>query len=287
MNLLQPFQRAMQLFQQLKRIDSWMAVNIFHASLEEYRLNLLKEERYKDPLRLNRFEHQVFSQNGEDGIIAEIFRRIGVESKRFIEIGVGNGLENNTTFLLLQGWTGAWLDGDKKAVSFIQEHFQRVIREDKLRVASEFITAENILDLVKQMGVGKEFDLVSIDIDRNTYWILAALLKAIRARVLVVEYNGIIPPDVEWKVDYDPKRVWNKTSYMSASLKAYENLCRQHSYSLVGCELCGVNAFFVRDDLCGEKFARPLNSENHYEPLRDYLVHHIGPERSFTDMEQK
>ena len=72
---------------------------------------LLNNPRYQDPRRLNRHEHQVYSQNGEDGIIAEVFRRIGVRARSFIEIGVGDGVENNTTHLLLQGWSGCWLEG--------------------------------------------------------------------------------------------------------------------------------------------------------------------------------
>lgn len=284
MKLLQPFYQAMKLFQQLRRINSWMIVNLFLASIEKYRLDLLNESRYQNPLRLNRYEHQVFSQNGEDGIIAEIFRRIDVETKKFLEIGVGNGLENNTAFLLLQGWAGTWIDGDEKSIQFIQRHFQNPIQEGKLQVLSTFVTAENIADLLEQTEVPNDVTFLSLDIDRNTYWLLAALLEKMRPVALVVEYNGIIPADVDWKVEYDPARMWNGTSYTSASLKAYEILCKKYSYSLVGCDLCGINAFFVRDDLCKDKFAQPYTSENHYEPLRDFLVHRVGPERGFSDI---
>jgi hypothetical protein len=43
-----------------------------------------------------RHGHKVFSQGDEDGIIAEIFSRVGTDPKYFLEIGVGNGWENNT-----------------------------------------------------------------------------------------------------------------------------------------------------------------------------------------------
>lgn len=36
-------------------------------------------------------------------MIAEIFRRIGVKSFRFVEFGVQDGLECNTTVPLVQG----------------------------------------------------------------------------------------------------------------------------------------------------------------------------------------
>lgn len=38
--------------------------------------HLFQNPRYASPLRLNRAECKVYSQNGEDGIIEEIFRRI-------------------------------------------------------------------------------------------------------------------------------------------------------------------------------------------------------------------
>jgi len=61
-----------------------------------------RNPRYADPRRLLRHAFQVTSQNGEDGIIHEIFRRIGSTDRVFAEIGVGDGNENNTAFLLTQ-----------------------------------------------------------------------------------------------------------------------------------------------------------------------------------------
>ena len=37
--------------------------------------------RYRDPRSLTRFDARVYSQNGEDGLIAEIFRRVEVSSR--------------------------------------------------------------------------------------------------------------------------------------------------------------------------------------------------------------
>ena len=53
----------------------------------------------RDLKSLRRHHGQVYGQNGEDGMIAEIFRRIGGPQNRlFIEIGIENGLQNNTRF---------------------------------------------------------------------------------------------------------------------------------------------------------------------------------------------
>ena len=87
------------------------------ATLQAYEDRLLDGPRYAEPGRLGRFGHQVFSQHGEDGILAEIFRRIGVTSRTVFESGVGNGLENNTAYLLTQGWTGAWVVASEKSAA--------------------------------------------------------------------------------------------------------------------------------------------------------------------------
>jgi len=42
---------------------------------------------------LLRFGFKACSQNDEDGIIQEIFSRIGTTNRYFVEFGVGNGLE--------------------------------------------------------------------------------------------------------------------------------------------------------------------------------------------------
>ena len=55
---------------------------------------------------------KVYSQADEDGIIEDIARRIGVDDGHFIEIGCGDGRENNTHYLLLKGWRGIWVDGN-------------------------------------------------------------------------------------------------------------------------------------------------------------------------------
>ena len=48
----------------------------------------------RDQLRMH--ELRVFSQNGEDGVLAEIFGRIGVAGGGFVEFGASDGAENRS-----------------------------------------------------------------------------------------------------------------------------------------------------------------------------------------------
>jgi len=246
-----------------------------HSVREKFLHDLRQQERYADPRRLTRFEHQVFSQGGEDGAIREIFRRIGESNRVFVELGAGNGLENNTAFLLAQGWRGVWLEGNPRNYEMIRASFAREMSDGRLKLIQGVVTAENVSNLLRGVVEAVEFDLLSIDVDRNTYHVWAAL-DVLRPRVVVVEYNAHFPADLVWIADYDPSKWWNGTSYFGASLKALEMLGARLGYSLVGCDIAGANAFFVRSDLIGEKFCAPFTAENHYEPVRYYLHGRAG-----------
>lgn len=242
------------------------------TQIEQYLQGILGDPKYRDPKRLAAHEAQLFSQNGEDGLIAEIFRRIGPGAKTFVEIGVGDGLQNNTALLLSQGWAGWWFEADEGNLAAIRKHFSKRLERKELRLVRAFIDAGNIRQLLADNSVPPEPDFLSLDIDLNTYYVWEAMLPHVRARVFSVEYNGYFPAGVDWKVDYDPKAVWDYTShYWGASLKALETLARPHGYQLVGCDLDGVNAFFVRGDLAGDLFPTPATAENLYEPARGHL----------------
>lgn len=243
---------------------------------------LLVQARYQDQKRLNRYEGQVFSQNGEDGIIAEIFSRIGAVSRVFLEVGAGDGMENNTAYLLFQDWSGFWFDSDESNVQAIYKSFGQSIRKNRLSVAREFFVGEGAAEILGKHQVPQEFDLLSLDVDRNTSWIWRSLAE-FRPRVVVIEYNASIPPQDEWEIEYRTNAIWDGSLYFGASLRTLEKIGKKLGYVLVGCELSGTNAFFVRNDLALDKFAAPFSAENHYEPPRYFLTRTWGHRRGFND----
>jgi hypothetical protein len=245
---------------------------------ESFVRELLSDERYADPRRLTTSEYQVYSQNGEDGAISEIFRRIGTLDRSFVEIGVGRGLENNTTCLLAQGWRGCWVEGGPDNVRYIRDHHKPYLDDGRLRLVELFVTRDNIASTLRSAKVPREFDLFSLDVDMNTYWIWEALAE-FSPRAAVIEYNASYPPSIDWKVPYASDATWDWTFRFGASLKAYELLGRKLGYALVGCDLSGTNAYFVRDDLCGDQFLGPFTAENHYEPPRYWLARPKGHPR--------
>jgi len=253
------------------------------AQLQEHRRALLETARNSDPQRLLGYGYRVYSQTDEDGILREIFRRIGEGNRLFLEIGAGDGLENNTLFLLVQGWRGAWIEGSARKAQAAQKTFAAEIAEGRLRVEEHFLTAANVDKIVGKFAPANEIDLLSIDLDGNDYYILDAI-RSVAPRVIVAEYNAKFPADVVWIMEYNEAHRWDSTDYFGASLKALEGLLAVRGYVLVGCNIVGMNAFFVRADLAKDPpFCAPFTAENHYEPVRYYLraAFHAGHAAGF------
>ncbi|MEY3198766.1 MAG: hypothetical protein RJA13_724 [Bacteroidota bacterium] len=258
------FAQQLQQNTNLQEINLKLQMSLFYDKL-------LSTERNSNPKRLLKYGYKAFSQNEEDGIIQEIFLRIGTESKVFIEFGVENGLECNSLNLLYSGWSGLWIDGNKNNIDYIQQNFSHMVHNQKLRTVLSFITAENINYLISNFSFSLQVDLLSIDIDSNDYWIWKAI-NIIQPRVVVIEYNSIFRPPISLTVPYDPQGTFDGSCCFGASLSALEILGKEKGYSLVGCNLSGVNAFFVRNDLIQDKFFEPFTAENHYESPKLFMA---------------
>ena len=245
------------------------------AAADNSARSLLASPRYADPRCLTRHGAKMYSQSDEDGILREIFRRIGTASHRFLEIGVGDGLENNTLALLVEGWTGSWVDGSPQNAANIRARFAPMLKDGRLRFLERRVTLATLDQVLREAGGMEDLDLLSLDIDGNDYHILARM--PLTARALVLEYNARFAPPLEWVMAYDENHVWNGSDHFGASLAAFAALLKEKGYGLVGCNLCGTNAFFVRNDLLGaERFLGPFTAATHYEPARYWLIPALG-----------
>jgi hypothetical protein len=156
------------------------------------------------------------------------------------------------------------LEGSASYISQIKTKFSNVIETGNLRVQQAFIDRDNINDLIRPHYTG-EIDLISIDIDGNDIYILENL-EVVNPRVVVIEYNGKFRPPMSIAQKYNAGHRWTGTGYSGSSLAAITKVAERKDYSLVGCTLAGVNAFFVRTDLVADHFCRPFTAENHYPP---------------------
>src|SRR5271157_1142490 len=150
---------------------------------------LRQRPRYCDPRRLVTHGYKVFSMHDQDGILHEIYNRIGTTDRYFVEFGAADGLESNTLYLSLKGWSGCWIDGSRKATARMVKKFDPLIRDGSLKIQHAYLTAESIGSVFEALEVPTEFDLLSMDVDGNEYWFWKALARY-RPRVVAVEYNA-------------------------------------------------------------------------------------------------
>ena len=251
--------------------------HIAHRGLLQYQIEgtqrleqILAQSCFDDPRRLERHGYSTWSQNDEDGILAEIFRRIGATNRRFLEFGVGDGLQNNTRCLLEQGWNGAWIDGSPGDVAAIERGFKDRIDAGHLSVKRAIIDRDNIDELIRAFALPRDLDLMSIDIDGNDYHVWEAI-SAIEPRVVVIEYNAKFPPPMRWVLRYNPTHVWDGSDQFGASLEMLAELGQRKGYRLVGCNITGTNAFFVQTSQAGAHFAEPADTATLYQPPRYFL----------------
>ena len=181
------------------------------------------------------FRNTITSQWGEDGIIAEIFRRLGTTSQLCVEFGAWDGkyLSNTWDLWHNQGWSAILIEGDAKRSRALSEG----LGNKNVKVINAFVKPEgtaSIDNILCAHGVSAALDLMSVDIDGDDFYILKSLTKFM-PRVLVIEYNPTIPPDMEI--------VQAQGEYFGASALAIVNLARHKGYSFVCCT--ETNCIFV------------------------------------------
>lgn len=196
-------------------------------------------------INLTEFEYKVYSKKGEDGILDTIFSKIGYFNKYYVEIGGGTYCDNTKLLRVKFGFKGLLMNSSVENLS--------------INLRKEFVTRENINNLFIKYNVPLKFDLLSIDIDTNDWYIWNALDDKYKPRIVCIEYNAKFSPDEDKLIKYNPKAVWGKDDYFGGSIKAYYILGRNKNYSLICANKDGNNLFFIRDDLKPELIFKNVN----------------------------
>jgi len=195
----------------------------------------------------NQYAKNVYSQNGEDGILEEILKLLGIQNSAdswCVEFGAWDGKHLSNTFnLVTQGWSSVMIEGDS-------ERFQSLIQTAKEfhnmhiieAYVSQYNTENNSLDkLLSTTPIPNNFELLSIDVDSydSDIW---ETLQNYSAKVVVIEINGSVPPGIYWRHKDTPIDSISIGTTFSEML----NIAKQKNYTLV-CQ--PGNCIFVKNDL--------------------------------------
>jgi hypothetical protein len=183
-----------------------------------------------------------------------------------VEFGAGNDSHGSTSHRLIagaEGYSAVLIEGVPEKYRYLCDLYGK---NNKVTVFNKFVGFRDgdgdRLDLIlSKTPIPRDFDFLSIDIDGNDYHVWNAI-TAYQPKLLMVEFNPTIPPEVQYVQPADP------AVSFGSSLSALVDLGKTKGYELIS--VYGVNALFVRR----ENFAR--------FGVRDNSVHTLWTKRDLV-----
>ena len=225
------------------------------------------------------WEFSGFSQNGEDGIIDFLISSLNNSNKYFIEIGSGNGLENNTSYLAhIKKFAGLQIEGDTNAYNDAN-----LTKPWLIENVNCFVDSTSVMKILDK-ALYKNPDVFSIDIDGMDYYITKLLLEnGLRPKIIVVEYNSAFGSERSITIPYNAGFDMYKTDYpflyYGVSLNGWKKILSEYNYTFVTVETNGVNAFFIQADEFLDKFldnVKNIAFKENVHQLRSFRKDCIG-----------
>jgi mRNA-degrading endonuclease HigB of HigAB toxin-antitoxin module len=144
------------------------------------------------------FKKNIYSQDGEDGIIEEILSRFKLDEldKTCVEFGASDGITISNTYNLIKNKNYKALLIEPDRIKF--NKLKKNIPNNNIIKINEFVEYEgpNKLDnILTRFNFKINFDFLSIDIDGNDYHIFDSLVK-FQPKIICIEYNDQIPNEV-------------------------------------------------------------------------------------------
>lgn len=176
---------------------------------------------------LQNFKKTIHSQWGEDGLLSEIFQRIGATNKVCVEFGAGNGTESSNVWHLINDlkWNGFLMEADNERFAKWKEIMDKMPNLTVLNTLVEPRGEHSLDNIFKNNNIPHNLDLLSIDVDGYDYYIFENL-NNFKPRVIIIEHNPTIGPELEII-----QPVIEKDSYGSSAL-ANVKLAHKKGYKL-------------------------------------------------------
>lgn len=214
------------------------------------------------------WEFSAFSQNGEDGIIDVLSRKIKSPNNYFIEIGSYDGIDCNTAYLAIaRKYCGLMIEGSKYHAAVCRRMMPYI--NMGCECVNMFVTKKSVVNLL-EIAQTKFPDIMSIDIDGNDYYIAKTILEAgFSPKIVVVEYNSVYGPTnkltTPYKADFNYLQESDTRLYFGVAIATWKQLFRSYGYQFITVESRGVNAFFAHPDYFPESFLSKVKGESFQE----------------------
>lgn len=204
----------------------------------------MRSEEYSADRRdhtLNLYRKNVNSQAGEDGIVEYLCEKCGVKHKWCVEFGAWNGkhLSNTRRLIVEKKWSGVLIEGDQERFKELQANYSD--RPDVSTICAfvshESGSANSIDAILSRTQIPCDFDLLSIDIDGNDYYIWESMVSY-SPSIVIIEANS--------SYDYFVDKINPPDTGGGSTAFALVELGRRKGYELVAHT---GNCIFVRKEL--------------------------------------
>jgi hypothetical protein len=146
-------------------------------------------------------EHKrnVYSQNGEDGIIEYIFKKIfeklNMTSGNFIEFGAWDGMHLSNSYKLFnEGWEGIFIEADSEKFIQLQHNFSACKHITCICQRVGYSENDSLDSIIEHSGhSNKNFDFISIDVDGLDYFIFDKLNRFLPKVICIEVCSGHSP----------------------------------------------------------------------------------------------
>lgn len=227
-----------------------------------------------DLTRPETWEFSGFSQNGEDGIIDVLRGQLTDSNRYFIEIGSADGLENNSSWLVVaEKLNGLMIEGDPSLV----ERAMRTVVGYSIGVECKnmFVTKESVSELASA-AVHLDPDIFSLDIDGNDYYIAQEIFnQGFRPKIFIVEYNSVYGAEqsmtIEYQEDFSFRNAHPTHLYYGVSIAGWRKFFETKGYRFLTVDRNGVNAFFVDPDCFDDGFINGVKGRGFEENRSQFM----------------
>ena len=176
----------------------------------------------------------IYSQNGEDGIVGELFKQIGVVNFTCCEFGAWDGIHlSNCKNLIDNNWTAVMIEADQSRYEQLQKTYHG---NEQVSLINALVdnNKNSLKSLFSQHGLSLQLDFLSIDIDGLDYEIFEGL--DMHPRIICIEVNSGHNPNNGVRI---PREI--ALSNVGQSLSIFCEIAQKKGYKLVA---YNGNAFF-------------------------------------------
>ena len=214
-----------------------------------------------------RYRSNIYSQNGEDGIIKKLFEDLNISGGYLCEFGAWDGKHLSNTYSLFHNnaaYVPILIEGDKDRYRDLVDNLGHI---ENAHLINKYIdtnssgpnSLNNIIESLQLPDIEENFQLLSIDVDGIDYEIWESLTEY-EPKIVVIEVNSELSlRAADRGYPGQPTQFFHDRLYdpnFGCSLAKMVDLSYDKGYEIV--THCG-NAIFVREDLCDKLSARVNN----------------------------